>query len=240
MADYSLLNDPDMAEIFESFIVETKETLEKLDLDLIKLESKPEDTDLLNEIFRSFHTVKGTSGFLGLVKMQALTHRLEDILNKLRKGESILNSKIMDAILKGYDTLGELLEIVENDKNEDFETKDLIAELQYILDKMEYPHSVSISDCKNENIIDDKTDKLNNKEEIESEKKEMMSYDATFDFDEEEIQKAFIENNKKLNSPRQGLPITTDQAVVDGEISVIDDATNQDGEVTQKDYHICD
>ena len=62
-----------------------KETLEKLDLDLVQLESSSEDADLLNEIFRSFHTVKGTSGFLGLVKMQALTHRLEDILNKLRK-----------------------------------------------------------------------------------------------------------------------------------------------------------
>ncbi len=72
--------------------------------------------------FRSFHTVKGTSGFLGLVKMQALTHRLEDILNKLRKGEALLNTQIMDGILDGYDSLGELLDVVENYKNEDYDT----------------------------------------------------------------------------------------------------------------------
>ena len=116
MADYSLLTDPDMAEIFESFIVETKETFEKLNLDLVKLESTPQNSDLLNEIFRSFHTVKGTSGFLGLVKMQSLTHRLEDILNKLRKGEAIITTPIMDGILKGYDILCELLDIIEINK----------------------------------------------------------------------------------------------------------------------------
>ena len=98
-ADYSLLNDPDMKEIFDSFVVETKELLEKLDLDLIELEQRPGDMDLLNEIFRSFHTIKGTSGFLGLVKLQKITHRCEDILNKLRKGEAVVNEEIMDGIL---------------------------------------------------------------------------------------------------------------------------------------------
>ena len=130
MADYTFLNDPEMTEIFESFVVETKETLEKLDLDLVQLESSPDDADLLNEIFRSFHTVKGTSGFLGLVKMQALTHRLEDILNNLRKGEAILTSPIMDGILSGYDSLGELLEVVKTNKNEDYETENVIENLQ--------------------------------------------------------------------------------------------------------------
>ncbi len=52
MTDYSLLNDPEMSEIFESFVVETKETLEKLDLDLVQLESSPDNADLLNEIFQ--------------------------------------------------------------------------------------------------------------------------------------------------------------------------------------------
>jgi len=221
MADYSLLNDPDMAEIFESFIVETKETLEKLDLDLIKLESSPEDADLLNEIFRSFHTVKGTSGFLGLVKMQALTHRLEDILNKLRKGEAILNSKIMDAILEGYDTLGELLEVVENNKNEDIEIDHLISKLQQILDEMDNPGFVSTSDNNSEEIKKEGSVEDKKIEEVKINLDDPDKTDSHLEFDEEEIQRAFIENNKRLNSEKQALYITTDQVVKDENQSVI-------------------
>ncbi len=136
MSDYNLLNDPEMKDIFESFLIETKEILEKLDSDLMKLESEPHNTDLLNDIFRSFHTIKGTSGFLGLVKLQKLTHKLEDILNKLRKGDAELNDGIMDAILKGFDSINELLSVIESDKNEDYETEEVIELLQNVLNEM--------------------------------------------------------------------------------------------------------
>ncbi len=63
---YAMLKDPDMAEIVDSFIVESNEILEELDHDLVQLENKPDDDELLNKIFRAFHTIKGTSGFLGL------------------------------------------------------------------------------------------------------------------------------------------------------------------------------
>ncbi|NOX18495.1 MAG: chemotaxis protein CheA [Chlorobi bacterium] len=131
--DYSLLNDPDMKEIFESFLVETKEILEKLDLDLIELENRPDDNELLNDIFRSFHTIKGTSGFLGLLKLQTLTHHGEDLLNKLRKGEVQLNETIMDAILHGYDETKALLEVIEENKNEDYDTGAALAEFEEVL-----------------------------------------------------------------------------------------------------------
>jgi len=134
MADYSLLNDPDMKEIFESFLIETREILEKLDLELVKLETQPDDKDLLNEIFRAFHTIKGTSGFLGLVRLQALTHKLEDILNKLRKGDATLDDDIADGILKGYDSISELLDIVETQKNEDYDNEEVTQILQGIID----------------------------------------------------------------------------------------------------------
>ncbi|MHB8854764.1 MAG: Hpt domain-containing protein, partial [Ignavibacteriaceae bacterium] len=58
---YSMLQDPEMKEIVDSFIIESKEILEKLDLNLIELENKPNDSNLLNDVFRSFHTIKGTS-----------------------------------------------------------------------------------------------------------------------------------------------------------------------------------
>ncbi|MFA8344012.1 MAG: chemotaxis protein CheA [Rhodothermaceae bacterium] len=123
-----------MQEIFESFLVETKEILEQLDLDLVELENSPDDSDLLNKIFRSFHTIKGTAGFLGLVKLQKITHNGEDILNKLRKGEMRINEAIMDAILKAYDSIGELVEVIESNKNEDYDAEGVIAQLQSVLD----------------------------------------------------------------------------------------------------------
>ncbi len=194
MADYSILVDPEMAEIFESFVVETKETLEKLDLDLVTLESTPNDADLLNNIFRSFHTVKGTSGFLGLVKMQALTHRLEDILNKLRKGEAIVNSTIMDGILSSYDSLGELLSVIEINKNEDFNIEIEVANLEKILKMMEtgnYDDSDNSEPEENNVII---------KEPI--------------DMSDEELENAFLENCKQLNKENgSSLSITTDKIV---------------------------
>ena len=116
---YSMLNDPEMKEIVESFLVETKEILEKLDLNLIELENRPDDDELLNDIFRSFHTIKGTSGFLGLNKLTQVTHRCEDILNKLRKGEAVLTTELADGIILAYDKIKELLYSIETNLNED-------------------------------------------------------------------------------------------------------------------------
>jgi two-component system chemotaxis sensor kinase CheA len=135
--NYAMLNDPEMKEIVDSFIVETKEILEKLDLNLIELENRPEDTELLNEIFRSFHTIKGTSGFLGLDKLTQVTHRCEDILNKLRKGEALLDSDIMDGILSAFDQIKELLANIETDLNENVSVDETVEILNKLINKLE-------------------------------------------------------------------------------------------------------
>jgi two-component system, chemotaxis family, sensor kinase CheA len=134
-SQYNLLNDPDMKEIFESFVVETKEILEKLDLNLVDLEKRPQDTDLLNDVFRSFHTVKGTAGFLGLEKLTGLTHLAEDILNKLRKSEIVLNEQIMNGILLAYDSMRDLLLHIESNRDEGFD----IAKTLQILGGIQNP-----------------------------------------------------------------------------------------------------
>jgi len=69
--------DDEMKEIVESFIVETKELLEKLDNDLVELEKRPEDLEILNAIFRYVHTIKGTSSFIGFEQMSELAHRFD-------------------------------------------------------------------------------------------------------------------------------------------------------------------
>lgn len=135
--EFNILNDPEMQEIFQSFLVETKEILEQLDLDLVEIEKRPDDVDLLNQIFRSFHTIKGTSGFLGLEKLQKVTHRGEDILNKLRKGEVLLNDEIMDNILKSYDAIKDLVYVIEEKKEEDFDTSEILYELDTLIAKLE-------------------------------------------------------------------------------------------------------
>jgi len=132
-----MLIDPDMKEIVESFIVETKEILEKLDVDLVEMEKRPDDTELLNSVFRHFHTIKGTSSFLGLDKLTGVTHKGEDILNKLRKGEAILTSDIMDALLKAFDKMKSLLYSIEEFQNEDVEVKNTIKELTSLISTLE-------------------------------------------------------------------------------------------------------
>lgn len=102
----------EMEEIIGDFLIEADELITSLDSNLVTLEDTPDDLDLLNEIFRAAHTIKGTSGFLGLDTIMALTHKMEDILNKLRKGELHVTGDIMDVLLESVDMLKLLLEDV--------------------------------------------------------------------------------------------------------------------------------
>jgi two-component system chemotaxis sensor kinase CheA len=101
--------DNEMKELLESFLIETQEILDTLDQDLMELESQAENFELLNSVFRSFHTIKGTSSFMGFEQITEITHHAEDILNKLRKAELRVNSEIVDTLLEVYDWLKSLL-----------------------------------------------------------------------------------------------------------------------------------
>lgn len=101
--------DNEMKELLDSFLIETQEILDTLDQDLMQLESQAENFDLLNSVFRSFHTIKGTSSFMGFEQITEITHHAEDILNKLRKAELKVNAEIVDALLEVYDWLKMLL-----------------------------------------------------------------------------------------------------------------------------------
>lgn len=109
-----MYNDPEMQEIFEAFVVESTELLENLSQDLMLIEETPEDEELLNRIFRAFHTIKGTSSFMGFDKISTLTHSAEDILNKLRKFELKVNQEIIDVLLEVYDYLTLMIQRVKN------------------------------------------------------------------------------------------------------------------------------
>jgi len=97
-------------EIIADFIVETDELIERLDQELVQLEDSPTDSALLNSIFRAAHTIKGTSSFLGFDRMTELTHKAENVLDKLRNAEFEVNADIMDALLDALDGIRALLD----------------------------------------------------------------------------------------------------------------------------------
>ncbi len=95
----------EMDEIIQEFIVEAEEILENLDPLFVELEQKGEDLEIINEIFRGMHTLKGAAGFLGFQQIVDVAHRAETILKKIREGEMSISPEITDAILKATDTL---------------------------------------------------------------------------------------------------------------------------------------
>ncbi len=100
-------------EILQDFLVEADEILEGLNEQLVELESQPEDSELLNAIFRGFHTIKGGAGFLSLDAMVALCHKGEDVFNILRQGERIVDADMMDTFLKVLDILNNMFEEIK-------------------------------------------------------------------------------------------------------------------------------
>jgi two-component system chemotaxis sensor kinase CheA len=92
-------------EIVQDFLVEAGEILEKLNGQLVELEQTPDDYDLLNAIFRGFHTIKGGAGFLNLVALIEICHRSEDVFNSLRQGARRVDAALMDTILEVLDVV---------------------------------------------------------------------------------------------------------------------------------------
>ncbi len=135
--------DNEMAEILESFIVETREILENLAQDLLTLEKGDATPELLNSIFRAVHTVKGTSSFLGLEQMTELAHSFEDVLNKLRRGELVVTPEKMDVILAAYDTLKELMAKIEARDSRTIDLRPIVSRLKEIALSAQAPAAVA-------------------------------------------------------------------------------------------------
>ncbi|MGE8115007.1 chemotaxis protein CheA [Pseudomonas sp. NPDC086566] len=95
-------------EILQDFLVEAGEILEQLSEQLVELESRPDDADLLNAIFRGFHTVKGGAGFLQLNELVECCHIAENVFDILRKGERRVDAELMDVVLEALDTVNSM------------------------------------------------------------------------------------------------------------------------------------
>lgn len=107
-----------MNEVIREFLLESHENLAQLDTDLITLEKEPSEKETLARVFRTLHTVKGTAGFIGLPKLQALAHAAESLLGRLRAGELVFNRPIATALLAVVDAVRQMLAAIEADGGE--------------------------------------------------------------------------------------------------------------------------
>lgn len=102
-----------MDEIVKDFLIESNENLDRLDRELVQLESNPTSKELLSSIFRTIHTIKGSCGFLGFTRLQKLTHAGESLLSRLRDGQLQLSEKITSALLAMVDAVRCMLHAIE-------------------------------------------------------------------------------------------------------------------------------
>ncbi|WP_024787069.1 MULTISPECIES: response regulator [unclassified Lebetimonas] len=125
----------DIQELLEDFLIEAFEMIEEMDQDLIELENNPDDLDLLNKIFRVAHTIKGSSGFLNFEKLAHLTHHMEAVLDKARKGELKITPDIMDVILESVDLMKAILEYIRDngdDSSPEIDIDEVVKKLDAI------------------------------------------------------------------------------------------------------------
>ncbi|WP_124732980.1 chemotaxis histidine kinase/response regulator CheAY2 [Helicobacter pylori] len=163
----------DLQEIMEDFLIEAFEMNEQLDQDLVELEHNPEDLDLLNRIFRVAHTIKGSSSFLNLNILTHLTHNMEDVLNRARKGEIKITPDIMDIVLRSIDLMKTLLVTIrdtgsDTNNGKENEIEEAVKQLQAITSQnlegakegtKEAPKKESQEEAKKENIKENQENK---------------------------------------------------------------------------------
>ncbi|KRQ85997.1 Chemotaxis protein CheA [Caloramator mitchellensis] len=119
----------DMSQYLDIFLEESNENLQRLNDGMLELEKNPEDKEIINTIFRAAHTLKGMAGSMGFEKIQDLTHKMENVLDKFRNDQLRVNSDIITILFKCLDKLQEMIENIQNKGTEDAEITDIIEEL---------------------------------------------------------------------------------------------------------------
>jgi two-component system chemotaxis sensor kinase CheA len=120
-------------EIVQDFLVEAGEILELLGEQLVDLEQSPSDSDLLNAVFRGFHTIKGGASFIGLTHLVEICHKAEDIFNLLRNGERQIDASVMDVFLRVLDVLNDMFDTVRDGGEPEAAEPELLEQLKQIL-----------------------------------------------------------------------------------------------------------
>ena len=101
-----------------AFIEEVNELLDSLNAQLLHLENTPEDKDVINEIFRLTHSIKSEAALVGFMNISELSHKMEDIFDRIRTNDLIVNQNVMNVLFKSYDKIIKLINLVQEDEDE--------------------------------------------------------------------------------------------------------------------------
>ena len=118
--------------ILQDFLVEAGEILEKLGEQLVELEQRPQDYDLLNAVFRGFHTIKGGAGFLAVTPLVQVCHRAEDVFNLLRQGTRKVDAQLMDVMLRVLDVVNDMFQSLRAARDPQPAPGELLAQLELL------------------------------------------------------------------------------------------------------------
>ncbi|MBV7492803.1 chemotaxis protein CheA [Pseudomonas sp. PDM24] len=149
-------------EILQDFLVEAGEILEQLSEQLVELESRPDDADLLNAIFRGFHTVKGGAGFLQLNELVECCHIAENVFDILRKGERRVDSELMDVVLEALDAVNGMFSEVRERSPITAATPELLAALARLAEPQTADESAPVAEVVEEPAAEESGDITDN------------------------------------------------------------------------------
>lgn len=201
-------------EILQDFLVEAGELIEQLSEQLVGLEARKDDVDLLNAIFRSFHTVKGGAGFLQLDSLVELCHVAESVFDFLRNGKISVSPELMDVVLQALDAVNAMFKSVHERQYPKPASPKLIENLNALLSspakaaqapKKESPDSVIASE---------------KKEKPASVEKQKTETDAKKDFSDQDFESLLAALDSELDSKKTGKETQTKSAIIDDDDSI--------------------
>lgn len=222
-------------EIMQDFLVEAGEILEQLQEQLVDLENKPEDADLLNAIFRGYHTVKGGAGFLALTELVNICHGAENVFDVMRNGQRTLTPELMDVILQATDVVVEMFEKVKQREALEAAPDELIA----VLHKLSKPetadeHIFATDDAEiAADESEDKIDEVNNESIDNSE----ASADTNIDEITDDEFEALLDELHGSSGPSKSDNVKTPSPSPTSATSVADDITDDEFEALLDDLH---
>ncbi len=204
-------------EILQDFIVEAGEIIEKLDEQLVQIEKTPDDKELLNAIFRGFHTVKGGAGFLQLNSLVEVCHAAENLFDELRNGRISMSSDLMDAVLAAYDEITAMFENVKNGETLPEPPADLIERLHALASGQQVAAAAPKAEPKPEPAPAPEPAPVADPTPKSKEKKDGASDDSIDDITEDEFEALLDQLHGKGNAPGS-----------DHDKQLEEDATDQD------------
>jgi two-component system chemotaxis sensor kinase CheA len=184
------------------FIVEAAEHLEEMESSLLRLEQDYEDKEVLDEIFRSIHTIKGAAQFVGIERVSELSHKLENLLDLIRRNEITLNTSITDLLIAGKDRLALLVDELERTQGEKTEVSDLVEQVRRVVEGDEITLDETLGDTSSDDVQQEQEEQSLHEElfheEIASDKQPaLLAEESMSDEYDEELYNIFLQQLKE-------------------------------------------